>query len=505
MMNKKDYLFIGLFALIGWVSRLPFIEQMQSHWDGPQYSIAILRYSLFQETPAPPGYPLYIAIGWVWNLMVNDPHKALLFESVLFSGIGAVVMYVAGKIIFSRFVGIIAAILFLSGPAFYYFGLTAYAYGILPVIVTILALIVYVIVIHRRQLSIPLAGIVAFAIGFRPQELLFLIPLILYAVWHLTPKERKTFLLASIVLNLLWLLPFLFVVGGPIAYYKASTAFANTAIAAFTVQTVLAHIERMIKGYFLALGIAGTGMLYYVSFLFRGSIVKEVLKNRIVHVFSLWILPSLLFNLFVRSDHAGYQMSYLAACTLLIAYAVWMLFRRNQLVISILLVFVVVFNLYWFFHSRDPYYKESYVPTSFHYSEIVKNDMRMSAKIAFINKNYSSDNTILITNPNAWRPYMYYLKTYRVYNIDALFTREEQFKYIIRMGRQWDFVQKQEKSMTFTIPPNIQYVIFVDDQAEQWMIENKTVYVFPANSSISVLQVQPNERYTYGFETFIKL
>ena len=34
---------------------------------------------------------------------------------------------------------------------------------------------------------------------------------------------------------------------------------------------------------------------------------------------ALWILPALVFNLFVRSDHAGHQMTYLSAFILLIS------------------------------------------------------------------------------------------------------------------------------------------------------------------------------------------
>ena len=52
--------------------RFPLIEKMQSHWDGPQYSIAVVRYSLIQETPAPPGYPLYIAMGRLFYFFTHD-------------------------------------------------------------------------------------------------------------------------------------------------------------------------------------------------------------------------------------------------------------------------------------------------------------------------------------------------------------------------------------------------------------------------------------------------
>ena len=133
-MDKRDYIIILFLFVIGIVTRFPFVERMQSHWDGPQWSIGIIRYSLIQETPAPPGYPLYIALGKVINYIIHDdPHSSLIWISVLSSAVAASLFYVAGKIVFNKTVGLISSLLYLSGPTFYFFGLTAYPYGLLVV------------------------------------------------------------------------------------------------------------------------------------------------------------------------------------------------------------------------------------------------------------------------------------------------------------------------------------------------------------------------------------
>src|SRR3989344_5430097 len=124
-MNKKDYVICFVLLLIAFFSRIPLTEAIQSHWDGPQYSIGVVRYSLEQDTPSPPGYPLYIFMARLINVFVGDPHRALILESVLFSFIGTVVFYLAGKNLFNRVVGVISSLIFISGSTFYYFGLTA--------------------------------------------------------------------------------------------------------------------------------------------------------------------------------------------------------------------------------------------------------------------------------------------------------------------------------------------------------------------------------------------
>src|SRR5579864_1750546 len=99
-MKKFDYFLCFLFAIIAFISRAPLVEHIQSHWDGPQYSIAVVRYSYEQQTPAPPGYPLYIALGKLFYIFFQDPHKSILAISVFSSVIGSVILYLIGKNMF---------------------------------------------------------------------------------------------------------------------------------------------------------------------------------------------------------------------------------------------------------------------------------------------------------------------------------------------------------------------------------------------------------------------
>src|SRR3990172_7970607 len=168
-MEKKDYLICAVFALIALISRAPLVEKFQSHWDGPDYSIAVVRYSFEQHTPTPPGYPLYIATGKFFHIFFHDPHKAILFVSVFGSITGVIAFYLVGRKMYNSAVGITAATIFLTASTFYYFSLTPYGFELLIGAVMLLALSVYRIFVQKKQEGVYFGIVSAVYFGIRPQ------------------------------------------------------------------------------------------------------------------------------------------------------------------------------------------------------------------------------------------------------------------------------------------------------------------------------------------------
>lgn len=505
MINKKNIILLSVLLLTGILSRAPLVEHMQSHWDGPQYSIGVIRYSLEQGTPAPPGYPLYIAMGKILYTFTHDPHYALLVISVLFSGIGAVIFYLIGQKIFNNTVGIINALLFLSGPTFYYFGLTAYAYGITPAISTTLALIVFLIAWRKKHLGAFLGILCSFAIGFRIQDILFIVPLFLYGLYHLPKKQKSVAIISFIFATVLWLLPLLYKVGGLQNYIRICLNFAMKDSLP-PPSLIYPFINRMtlVKGVFLSFGIGLVALLFYPYKLIKKR--KILLKNsKIILFFCLWILPSLLFNLFVRSDHAGHQMTYLSGLSLLIAYAWWRIAKNNKGLLVFFITIVILFNLFTFFRDRDPSFMKPYVATSFHYSEIRKNDIKLGGKISYVKAHFPPQSTLIITSSYLWRPIMYYLRQYQVDNLEALVTTDPQYKDIRRDAMDWNIKEYAQKDHVISLPENIRTIILFDDNANSWVKNsNVTVIYLPGNSSISVVMTHPGIRYGYNYARFEK-
>ena len=108
-MKKIDVISCILIGIVAFFSRIPFLEKFQSFWDGPQYSIGIVRYSFVQQTPAAPGYPIFIGLGKFFYFFLHDPHSAIVAVSVLASVLGAITLYIVGLNIYNRLVGIAAA------------------------------------------------------------------------------------------------------------------------------------------------------------------------------------------------------------------------------------------------------------------------------------------------------------------------------------------------------------------------------------------------------------
>lgn len=509
MMNKKDYVICVLLFTIGILLRAPFVEKMQSHWDGPQYSLAVIKYDLSQETPAPPGYPLYIGMAKLVYKVVNDPHKALLALSVIFSGAGAVIFYIAGRFMFGRAVGVTASLLFLTGSTFYFFGLTAYAYGITPVTTAVFALISYLIIFKNKKIGFLLGLVLSFALGIRPQEAFFLIPLLILSLYYLPLKQKILTIISFLFFSLLWFVPLINSTGGLNNYLKLSLNFAASgALPALSLTHISDVFIIIIKGVYLSFGIGFLFLLFYIfrayQFIEKGEI-KKVRKTKEIIFFGLWILPALVFNLFVRSDHAGHQMTYLSAFILLISYAVWKI-KFKFIKPFLIIVIIVIFNLFTFIRDRDPDNKKPYVPTSFHYSEIRKNDIRLKERISFIKDHFTSEETLIVMSSDFWRPAMYYLPDYPMLELDGLTTKDPRFKSIKRDTRNWYFKQSLLGKHEIVIPANIKKVVLFDDGSYSWIVNLKSiVHDLKYSDSLISFDVKNGEKFFYDYKLIKKV
>jgi Dolichyl-phosphate-mannose-protein mannosyltransferase len=495
-MKKNDlYLCFSLF-LISIISRIPLLEKIQSHWDGPQYSIAIIKYSLEQETPGAPGYPLYMALGKFFYIFFKDPHYAILLVSVLATALGSIVLYLIGKNMYSRVVGLTSSVIFLTGSTFYYFGLTPYAYLLIPVMTTLLAFVTYLIFIKKKKSGILFGLIFGIFFGIRPQETFQIFGLLLLAFFYLPKNEKvKSIILFSLVTSF-WLIPLLYSTG-VLNYFNISWEFLKGAI---THGGIFQRIELMVKGFLLSFGLGSFALLYYVWKLYKGKFRIIIKNNKFIIFYSAWILPSLAYNLILRSEHAGYQMSYLTGFLMLISYAIWKITAKSRLLLTFVILTVSIFNLYWFFYDRDPQFVKPYRPTSFHYSDIRKNDLKTGSKVNFIISKFNPDKTLVITNSVLWRPYMYYLKEYQVTSLDGLVDNDPIFNHIERDGKNWYMKQFENKNLTLDIPKNVSYVVFPDDENYQW-IKNYPYEVFelPGNSRVTLISVNPGDKIIYKF------
>ncbi len=497
MKIKSFFPYIAI-SLIALVTRLPLIEVFQSHWDGADYSIAIIRYSLAENTPTPPGYPLYLAIGKFFNLFIEDPHKSIVLVSVLASIIGAIAFYAYGRKIYNKYVGIAATAIFLTGSTFYYFSLTPYGYELITAFIVILALVIYQTYILKKQNGILFGLVLGICFGIRPQEMLLIGPLALLGFIFLSKKNKIYTILTFLIITFLWLLPMIRDTGGVQNYIALNL---NAASADGFTHSFMYNLPLAIKGLLLTCGISAIFLAYYPYKL----LFKKIKINKKVSIFYLvWILPGIFYNLFVRGEHAGYQVSYLTAIIILISYAMWKVNEKRIFLFYFFVFIVAIFNLYWFFYDRDPNYSKPFRPTSFHYSDIRKNDLIIGNKVNYVKNNFNSNNTLLISTEAAWRQYSYYLKDYRIVALNALNNTEKPYIYNKFEGQNWNQKRSLSKNFSLNIPDKISQIILMDTQMNDWLIGiNHQVINLPGNSRITIIPIKKNPTMLYDYH-FIK-
>lgn len=506
-MKRLDTFLVAFFFLSGILTRFPFVERMQSHIDSASFSLALIHYSFEHDTPAPPGYPLYLGLGKLFMLLVSDPHISLVLVSVFFSGIGAAVFFLAGKSFGNRATGIISTLLFLSAPTFYFFGLTIYPYLLVAVMTVLLAWCVFEIAFKKKQYGILLGAVYALCIGIRPQELLTTLPIFLYGLYSLSTRQRSRSIATFLILSFLWFLPFLAIVGGISSYVFYSSKAVSSALPLPNLTLFFVNRFKLASGFFLTFGAGSVILVMYPVFLSfqwvkKRTVTKQERKKLVF--FAVWFIPPLLFNLIVRTEHAGYQMGYLTCLIFLFSSVIWTIAKHRFIPALCITSFVVAINLILFFYNRDPNHALPYRQSSFHYSDLRRNDYEISKKRDYVRKYFSDSSTLLLLSPVFWKQYAYHLPEYTVLELNGLYTNNASVKYQVREDRMWQREEYQNVNRVFSIPKGIEQLVFLDDEVCEWKVKGLLMRTLEKNICISWLKVQEGEKFSYADKVFFK-
>ncbi len=338
--------------------------------------------------------------------------------------------------------------------------------------------------------------------GVRPQEIVSTLPLFILGAASLRMKERINYLLSAFVFSLLWLVPVIIDIGGIKNFIDSNNSTISAGGLTNTPETA-ELIRRIVQGVYLTLGLLALFLIYYPLFFLKVKKISSNQKKRTIF-FAVWLLPSFLFNLLIRTDHAGHQQVYLSALVFLASFALWKITGKRKFLFYCSLVLIVIFNLWNFYTDRDPHNLTTYTQTSFHYTDIRRNDMIYSEKTAYIRSNYEPSKTLLFAMAPMWRVTMYHLPEYKLFNINALETKDERFKLIVREGKNWSKKEKTIREQLFKVPNGINKIIFFDNDYCKFLIDNLQYVRFKSNNCLGVLDVSGGDTYEYGLKKFEK-
>lgn len=310
-------------------TRLPFLSHYLFEFDSIAFAVATFRYSLEQITPHMPGYILHVLVARGLNIFLQDINLAYVWESVLLSLGSLLFLWRAAALLRGERVALMAAILWLTLPVFWFYGLVATVYPHEAFWSS--ALLYFGIALyrwpHKRSYVVALFLVLSLATAARQTSLLFFSPAIIYLLVKTKQPLRVWFngLLSFIIVTIAWIAlllkevggldTYLLFVGKEFIYRSQSVLFGNSvSIHLAVIGKVLYYL--LIDGlplWFIVLG----GALYAPKKM-RVFIVAQLNNPLAVFVGLVAMLP-LSFYLLIYFMKAGYLLNVLPSVLLAIA------------------------------------------------------------------------------------------------------------------------------------------------------------------------------------------
>jgi Dolichyl-phosphate-mannose-protein mannosyltransferase len=310
---------LGL-AAVTLVSRWPYRARMLYNWDAVQFALALHEFDVAKHQPHPPGYLLYVALGRLLNASLGDPTLAYVALAMLFSAGTTFVLYGLARRLYDRATAVAAAALLAVSPLFWFYGSVGLTYAGEACAASVVAWFAYgtltgsVRHLYWGALALGLAG------GMRPSVLVLLLPLWLACAVIGIEAWRRRLIAGSILLVavLAWLLPMLWLTGGPAAYLAASTQLYGSVLLPTSVLGGSLEITLAQLRYLLESTLVGLGPLSLIALALPWYSRRE--GWRVPEWFLLaWMLPAGVFYTLIHFGQAGYVLTFLPALVVLLS------------------------------------------------------------------------------------------------------------------------------------------------------------------------------------------
>ncbi len=407
------WLVLGLFLLTV-LTRLPFQSQYLYHWDSVNMAYGIEEFNVQAGAPQYPGYIVYIALAQVLNGLIGDHQTTMLIISIVTSGLAVVAMFYLGRDMFNPTTGLIGALYMLTSPLVWFYGEIALPHAMDLFSVTLSVWLLYRIMEGDQRGLWFTAVFLALVGGFRQQNLLFLGPLILFAIYRIGLRNLVIFVLIGFVTSLAWFIPMLQSTGGLQPYLEGSGEFTR----GFWSTTSLLHgaglpglrrnlLNKLLPYTGYAWSLAALPALYWLSRAF--SDWRSALTNRKFWFFVLWTVPTLAFYIIIHMGQQGLVFVFLPALLLLSAEGTYQLFRARPAILQAVIMVIILVNAAIFIFVPE-YPLGTSGPKLLTYNTLQVNDQLLEDQITTVRENFSPDSTLVLANN--WRHMEYYLSEY---------------------------------------------------------------------------------------------
>ncbi len=366
----------GIFLLLVTVAtRLAFRSHTLFEFDSINFVVGLFRFNLAQVTPQMPGYILHVLLGRLLYALVGNPNQAYVWLSMLLSVGSVLFLWRAAFVLRGERVGVIAALLWLTMPLFWFHGEVNAIYAEEAFYTSLLLYLGGKWLRSADPAWEPILYLLALSLatGARQTSILFFLPATIFLFLKRRPSARIVLsaIAVFVIASAMWLGELLREADG-LSHYLALAAVERN----FKTQSVLFGnswqsqfdlIGKVIFYCVVAIGPIWLLVLTLVLTFAKRSLafVREYTRNNIAQfVFLLAAMP-LAFYLIVFFMKAGYLLNVLPSviltgAVLLDQEAIWIAEhqkRRNPTVltrrlitrnVTVLTSAFVILNVAWF-------------------------------------------------------------------------------------------------------------------------------------------------------------
>ena len=307
----------ALLATCSTAIRLPFQADVLVNFDAVNFALGLDGFDLRHHQPHPPGYLGYILLVRPVYWLLDDANRALTLVSAVAAGVAVGLLYLLAR----RFAGVassaVVAVLFGLSPLAWYYGIVGLSYMPGAAAALAVAWASHSARFDGSRWHLYLAAILLALLGaLRQTDMILLAPLVIYAGLRFSRcvQLRAAALLAG--LTAAWLVPLLWLSGGPVEYVAESRDLAVLAGGRTSVfgldpgglaRNVLLVMAGLVLGTFAAL-------VPLVLTYRRGLLARDERRFLL-----LWTVPPLAVFLLVHTGQVGYLLMVVPAAYLVLA------------------------------------------------------------------------------------------------------------------------------------------------------------------------------------------
>ena len=428
MKPKSELLLVLALFAAGLALRLPFGSAYLYDHDSFLFARAAERYDLRLGQPHPPGYLFYVFLG-KWLSPNHDFNRGFLILGALSAGLMASSLFLLGRSIFGPAAGLGAAAASLFSPLMWFYGDIALSYAPDGAITVVLALACWKTLKGRPSAAYASAILIGLAGGFRAWTVPFTLPLWFYCVRR---QPARHVLLAGVAAGLAcltWLLPNVYLSGGPSTYFdivsRYNVGLRREAAVHMTLRGEWTALCLTANWMWWALGPAGLAATAFLVWATVAATRGTSPPGRECAIFLLlWIAPPFLFRLLVHSTSPGYTLSFVPGFALLAGGAVASGARalarplpRTRCASSVRFLRLALVGGFWAAYGVWGSVTYLTAPAGFTWPTIAANNSALRERLEAIRHQFPPEETVVLAAQ--WAAHAkYYLPDYRVIDSD---------------------------------------------------------------------------------------